>query len=219
MLREASPDLDRTVAELRRSLPPRAPVLTVPSVRARDWMEVVRGVVLPLGLASSRFHVDWFGDYVESDRVMVRVLEGALAQPHQSALLPALEEAARSGASLAIASTDIDPPMLGMLLINSIKGTLRSFPLTPRPEAGRAALDALAGIAGAQVGTAGPSALSLGTAGTLPRLIATLDWTVVVGDLPSAQTTTIGLIHVGGEDIQHARARARSSRLDPRGQA
>jgi hypothetical protein len=212
MNRDAS-DLERTAAELRRSLPPGALVLAVPSVRARDWIEVVRGVLLPLGLASSRFCVDWFGDYVDADRCAVRVLDGALAQPHQHAFLPALEEAARSGVSLVVASSDIDPSMLGMLLVNSVKGTLRSFPLMPHLEAGRSALEALAGVAGAQIGSAGPSGLTLGAPGALLRLIATLDWTVVVSEPPCAQATTIGLIHVGGEDIAEARARTRSARL------
>lgn len=216
-MRSPLPDLDHAIADVRRSLPYGSPILAIPSVRSRDFVEVLQGVLIPAGLASARFCVDWYGDYIDSERATVRVLDGVLGRAHIGALLPVLEEASRAQADLLIAATDIDPHVLGMLLVNSIKGTLRSLPLTPVGDGAGDAIGAIARASAATPGAAHAAGLTVGAPGALARVIATTGGTVLAGAHPGARP--IGVVYVGGDDIAHARARAQAARLGPAGLA
>jgi hypothetical protein len=211
LYREQQSSLHAAVTDLRRTLPPGAPVLALPSVRARDYAEVVRGVALPLGLASSLFHAQSHGDFALLRNLWVLVIDGVLRGAHAATMLAHYEAVVRAGASLLIACQDLDPEALALLLVNKEKGTMHSIALSPQPGAGRPALEALASIAGARVGSADATRVDVGTRGAIAGgVLATLDAAVALGEFTSPASTSVGLVHVGGRDLDEARARARS---------
>jgi hypothetical protein len=97
-----------------------------------------------------------------------------------------------------------------MLIVNHQKGTMRSMALIPQPGAGRRALDALASLASARVGSADATRMDVGVRGAVSGVLATLDGAVALGELTSPPSTSVGLVHVGGRDLDEARARVRA---------
>lgn len=211
MYRSHSTSLDDTVAALRKQLPTASPVVFLPSVRVHDATEVVRGRVLALGLLSSRLCVDWFGDFTSEDNPSIYAFAGTLTERHQAALVPLLENAARAGGALVIAAQGYDHQMASLLLVNHLKATVRATALMPPPGEGLGALESLATLVRGTMGHAG-DALVFGQGGMVRRVIASIEETVLIGEL-GADTQTIGIVYVGGAELPHARARAREARV------
>lgn len=177
--------------------------MRIASLRAHDYSERVRGVPLELSLVSSVFHNAHRGDVAHCVKPTVVVAGHVVTQAHFQALLPLYEEVARTHACLVLAAREFDVEALAMLTINVQRGTMSCAPLVGE----RTALERLAALAGTPVVDV---ERGLGTRGTLPGLIATLDQALAVGEFPGA--LDIEILHVGGRTLDDARSRVRAFR-------
>jgi hypothetical protein len=206
-------ELRSEVASLREKLAPGAPIIPLASVRARDRAEATSGAVLPFGLASSLLFDEQFGEYTAMDKPRLYVFEGTLMSRHIPSLLPLFEEVARERAPIVLAASDVDEDVLAMVALNKRRGSLRGAIIVPAARAHASPLILLERMTGAGMGAATDAELRIGSPAAAPRLLATLHETAVIGarqlptDLPS-----LGLLHMGGEDMAEARARARAAR-------
>ena len=135
----------------------------------------------------------------------VLVVDGALAEPHLADLLPHMEQAAASHASLVIAAADYDDGMLATLVVNHQRDTLNVAALAPPDPAERAALRRLATLAQTQPASIDGDRLRVTALGTVPSLLMTTRETVAIGG-PGAQP--LALVHAGGETPEDAGAAA-----------
>jgi hypothetical protein len=205
-------ELRSAISWLRNQITPGSPILPLASIRARDRAEPTNGVVLPLGLASSLFHDEQFGDYAVMDKPHVHIFDGALGSRHIPSLLPLFEQIARDRTPLILAARDTDEDVLAMVALNKRRGAMRGAILTP--SAGRGGpLRELHRAAGGGMGTANDMELRLEQPAVPPRLVATLNETALITPRPTLTSPmTLGLLHVGGDDLDAARARARAAR-------
>lgn len=206
--------LSSEVERLRKALAPLAPVVAVASVRSRDRSEATHGVVVPFGLASSLLFDPQFGEYAAMDRPRFYLFEGTLSGRHIASLIPVFEQIARDRAPLLIAASEVDEDVLAMVSLNKQRGTARGAVLLPVPRSHPASIGELRRLTGAGVGEAPAGGdLRVEQPGSPLRVISTLFETMILGapkhasDLPS-----LGIVYVGGEDIQAARLRARAAR-------
>jgi chaperonin GroEL len=208
MSRGREQSLEDAIRSLRSELPRDAPVVLLPSLRARDYAEIVHGHVLPLGLASSRLGTDWLGELTCDDEPVISIFRGTLTRAHQPAVITLLDQSAKSGKAAVLVADEFDPQIFSLLMVNHVRGTVRIVALAGRGAEASHAYDELARLSGATVGSA-RTALVLGTAGTASRLIAGLEHTIIVETEGTLGAKPVGIVYVGGDDLAHARARAR----------
>lgn len=187
---------------LRRELPEGAPLVPIASVRARDRAEVRTGRVFELGLASPLFAAPELGGFVHLSDARLRLFRGPLSER-------SFAEAVRGPESLAVAVDEIDEPALAAAL----RQRERLVVLTPTSAA--AGLDALGRALQLSRGVLEPE-LRLGTDAGPLELLATVHQLVLFG--PGLEgSAPVGLLYLGGDDLAHARERARAARKLLRG--
>lgn len=205
-------ELRSAISWLRSQITPGSPILPLASVRARDRAEPASGAVLPLGLASSLFHDEQFGDYTVMDKPHVHIFDGVLASHHIPSLLPLFEQMARDRTPLILAARDVDEDVLAMVALNKRRGAMRGAILTTSAGRGGPLRDLHRAVGGG-MGTANDMELRLEQAATPPRLVSTLIETALITPRPTLTSPmTLGLLHVGGDHLEAARARARAAR-------
>ncbi|MCK6587493.1 MAG: hypothetical protein L6Q76_07900 [Polyangiaceae bacterium] len=205
-------ELRAAISWLRNQITPGSPIVPLATVRARDRAEPTHGIVLSLGLASSLFHDEQFGDYIVMDKPHIHLFDGILSKNHIASLLPLFEHVARDRMPLLLAARDADEDVLAMVALNKQRGSMRGAIVTT--PAGRGApLRDLHHATGGGVGTANEVELRVGEPALPQRLLATLDETVIITPRPTLPSVpTLGLLYVGGEDLPAARHRARVAR-------
>jgi hypothetical protein len=205
-------ELRSAISWLRNQITPGAPIVPLASVRARDRAEAAHGLVLPLGLASSLFHDEQFGDYTVMDKPHVHIFDGILSSRHIPSLVPMFEQIARDRTPLVLAARDVDEDVLAMVALNKRRGSMRGAILSTASGRGGPLRD-LHHAAGGGMGTANDIELRIDPPALPPRLLATLHEVVLITPRPPLSATpTVGVLHVGGEDLAAARARARAAR-------
>ena len=205
-------ELRSAISWLRNQITPGAPIIPLASVRARDRAEPAHGLVLPLGLASSLFHDEQFGDYTVMDKPHVHLFDGILSRGHIPSLLPLFEQIARDRTPLVLAARDADEDVLAMVALNKRRNSMRGAILSTAAARGGPLRD-LQNAAGGGIGTANEMELRLDSPALPQRLLATLHEVVIITPRPTLTATpTLGLLHVGGDDLAAARARARAAR-------
>lgn len=206
-------DLRSALGWLRSQLAPGAPIVPLASVRARDRAEAVHGVVMPLGLASSLFYDEQFGDYAAMDKPRVYLFDGVLSTRHIQALIPLFEQVARDRAPLVMAATDVDEDVLAMVAMNKKRGAMRGAVLVPDSPRVPMPLFTLQRLTGGGLGSASEQELRIGAPALAARVLATLHATVFFSTSHLAsEPPNVGLLHVGGEDMEAARTRTEVAR-------
>lgn len=206
-------EIEAELVRLRSKLALGAPIVPLASVRARDRGEPTHGTLIPFGLASSLLFDEQFGEYTAMDKPRIYLFEGTLAGRHIPSLVPIFEEIARERSPLVIAASEVDEDVLAMVALNKRRGSMRGALLLPARSAHPAALHVLQRVTGAGLGVAHDGNFRIEPPASIPRALATLYEVVLLGaprlptDMPS-----LGLLHVGGEDITAARQRARAAR-------
>jgi chaperonin GroEL len=205
-------ELKRALDALAKALPEGAPVVVAPSIRARDRGEVVPGMLVPFGLASSAFCDARYGAVAVLDRPDVRVFSGVLRARHLEALLPVLEAAMRTRRAVVLVAEDVDESVVAMLTMSAKNGGPAAA-LVPHAGAGAMPMHAFAALTVASLGEARDDGIEIQEGGSPPRLFSTIHETIVTGPLPLLDPAArVGVLHVGGEDLAEARARARLAR-------
>jgi len=205
-------ELRSAISWLRNQITPGSPIIPLASIRARDRAEPAHGLVLPLGLASSLFHDEQFGDYAVMDKPHVHIFDGVLVRSHIPTLLPLFEQVARDRTPLVLAARDADEDVLAMVALNKQRGSMRGAILSTAASRGSPLRD-LHHAAGGGLGTANEMELRIDQPAQPARLLATLHELVIITPRPTLTATpTLGLLHVGGDDLSAARARARAAR-------
>jgi len=195
----------RHLEALRRELPEGAPILAVPTVRARDRAEVRQGRVFDLGLASPLFAPPTMG-FVELPRARVFIGRGMLDPP---ALI----------ARLRATSASDEPPVHGedrtliqiapapVLIADDLDERALSACLT-----GVEGLPRVAAVLTPTRTGQGIDALSRALAPNASvALLATPDAVFVSGPSLSG-SGAVGLLFLGGDDPGSARARCAAAR-------
>ncbi len=205
-------ELRSAISWLRNQITPGSPIVPLASVRARDRAEPTHGQVLPLGLASSLFYDEQFGDYTVMDKPHVHLFDGVLLSRHIPTLLPLFEQIARDRTPLVLAARDADEDVLAMVALNKRRGSMRGAILSSASGRGGPLRD-LHNAAGGGMGTANEMELRVDQPAMPQRLLVTLHEAVLITPRPALTSPpTVGLLYVGGDDLPVARARVRAAR-------
>jgi hypothetical protein len=205
-------ELRRALDALSKALPEGAPIVVVPTNRARDRIEVVPGMVVPFGLVSSSLCSPHFGGAAIHATPDVRIFEGVVGARHAEQVVPLIESAAAEHRALVLVADDFDEAMITVMIMSSQRG-MPAYGLVPQPAAGELPLHAFAALTVATLGAANEAGLEVAAAGRPPRLFSTVHETIVTGPLPLLDANArSGVLHVGGEDSAEARGRARIAR-------
>ena len=111
-------ELRSAISWLRNQITPGAPIVPLASVRARDRAEPAHGIALPLGLASSLFHDEQFGDYTVMDKPHVHIFDGVLSSRHIPSLVAMVEQGARERTPLVLAARVADADVLAVVALS-----------------------------------------------------------------------------------------------------
>ncbi|HLM76735.1 MAG TPA: hypothetical protein VK459_28740, partial [Polyangiaceae bacterium] len=146
------------------------------------------------------------------DKPHVHLFDGILARGHIPSLVPLFEQIARDRTPLVLAARDADEDVLAMVALNKRRNSMRGAILSTAAARGGPLRD-LQNAAGGGIGTANEMELRLDSPALPQRLLATLHEVVIITPRPTLTATpTLGLLHVGGDDLAAARARARAAR-------
>ncbi|MBS2032531.1 MAG: hypothetical protein JST54_31955 [Deltaproteobacteria bacterium] len=193
--------------------------MPVATVRARDRAEVRTGVVLDLGLASPKFGSEHLGDFLELQHVRAFAFRGFLSVQSLIALLPKTEWTAPKAFGpngqlevvpprTLVVVDEIDERALGACLSGTDRQPDIEAVLTPS-RLGHG-VDAFARTFGVSIGTLEPE-LKPGTIASGFTVVAT-PHAMVCGGYALPGDGPVGLLFLGGDDLSHARARARVAR-------
>jgi hypothetical protein len=186
-------ELKRALDALTAALPEGASIIVVPSVRARDRAEVVPGMLVPFGLASSVFTDPRYGASAVLNHADVRVFDGVVRAQHLDA-------------------PDVDESVIAMLAMSTKNGS-PACALVPHLAAGGNPLAAFAALTIAKIAAVSDDGIELPEGGRPPRMFCTVHETIVSGPLPLLEASArVGILHVGGEDLAESRERARIAR-------
>ena len=193
-------EVRQRVEALRRELPAGAPIVPIATVRARDRAEVRTGVVFDVGLASPNFCRPDLGDFVTLSVTQVLTFRGLIVPGTVTSLRKKL--VSRAAALTFVVADDVGEGALSMFL----KSKGLPFVLTA---SGARGIDVVNRTLQITCGTLAPFAL--GKPGLGISLLATPHATVAQRkNLPDA--APVGLLFLGGDDLPHARLRARAAR-------
>ena len=205
-------ELQRALDALAAALPDGAPIVVVPSIRARDRVEVVPGMLVPFGLASSAFVDARYGASAVLNHPIGRVCDGVIRAQHLEALLPIFPPASQAGRPLVLVAEDVDESVIAMLAMSTKNGS-PACAIVPHLGAGGNPLAAFAALTIAKIADVRDDGIDLPEGGRPPRLFCTVHETIVSGPLPLLDASArVGILHVGGEDLTESRARARTAR-------
>jgi hypothetical protein len=202
--------LRELIGSLKQTLPPGAQVAAIGSVRSRDRVAVAAGEVLPLALASPLMFDQQWGHCARHTTPRIHLFDGLLSERHNPSLVPVLEQAAQMRVDVVIAASEMDETVVGLMVINKQRNTLRVSGLLGDP--GGAGLSGLARALGVKSGVAGEQ-LVVEAPGTVQTLIATPYETILLIDpRMNSRAPPLGLLFVGGGDNQEIRARTAIAR-------
>ena len=206
-------ELKRALDALAAALPEGASIIVVPSIRARDRAEIVPGMLVPFGLASSVFTDARYGASAVLNHADVRVFDGVVRAQHLETLLPLFQTATQARRPLVLVAEDVDESVIAMLAMSTKNGS-PACAIVPHLAAGGSPLGAFAALTVAKIAEVRDDGIDLPEGGRPPRMFCTVHETIVSGPLPLLDASArVGILHVGGEDLAESRReRARIAR-------
>lgn len=211
-------ELRQRVEALRRELPEGAPVVPIATIRARDRAEVRTGVVFDLGLASPLYAQAGRGDQLHG-ALRVQPFRGLLTLEALGKFGPLARTSSTSRTRGGVPLEVVSPPVViacDEVDEAALAATLDAPPMFPTlravitPTGGFRSLDAVSRVLGAPVGRLAPEVV-LGELAPHVEWLVTPHAAVLLRD-DADGSAPLGLLFLGGDDLAHARERARLAR-------